>query len=50
MNFSSILVDVDNDAGITVMTNIAGEKADPAAVETMKELYLRYVKGPKAGP
>jgi hypothetical protein len=32
------------------MTNIAGDKADPAAVETMKELYLRYVKTAKSGP
>ena len=50
MNFSSILVDVDNDAGIVVMTNIAGDKADPAAIETTKALYERYVKGAKAGP
>jgi len=50
MNFSSILVDVDHDAGIVVMTNIAGPNADPASVETTKALYLRYVKGAKAGP
>jgi len=50
MNFSSILVDVDNDIGIVVMTNVAGEKADPAAIETLKGLYERYVKGAKTGP
>ncbi len=50
MNFSSILVDVENDAGVVVMTNIAGPNADPAAVETMKALYERYVKAASAGP
>jgi CubicO group peptidase (beta-lactamase class C family) len=50
MNFSSILVDVDHDAGIVVMTNIAGDKADPASIETTRELYERYVKGAKSGP
>ena len=44
MNFASILVDVDNDLGIVVMTNIAGANADPAAVELTKALYVKYVK------
>jgi CubicO group peptidase (beta-lactamase class C family) len=50
MNLASILVDVGNDTGIVVMTNFPGDKADAAALETMKELYERYVKAAKAGP
>jgi hypothetical protein len=50
MNLASILVDVDNDAGIVVMSNLPGDKADAALLETMKELYGRYVKSAKTSP
>jgi CubicO group peptidase (beta-lactamase class C family) len=44
LNLASILVDTGNDAGIVVMTNFPGKKADAALLETTKALYLRYVK------
>lgn len=50
MNLASILVDVDNDLGIVVMMNFPGDKADAAVLETMKQLYERYVKDGKSQP
>ena len=50
MNLASILVDVDNDLGIVVMMNFPGDKADAAALETMKQLYGRYMKDGKSQP
>jgi CubicO group peptidase (beta-lactamase class C family) len=50
MNLAMILVDVHNDAGIVVVTNFPGDKADAALLETAKELYERYVKSKLAAP
>ena len=46
-NFATILVDVDNDAGIVLMTNIGGVKADDAAKELLGVLYPKYVGAKK---
>lgn len=46
-NFATIVIDVDNDAAIAVMTNIGGPKADDAAKEVLGVLYPAYVKAAK---
>ena len=46
MNLATILVDTDNDLGITIVTNFPGEKADAALTELTELLYKKF--GPTA--
>jgi CubicO group peptidase (beta-lactamase class C family) len=45
LNLAMILVDLEHDLGIVVMTNFPGEKADEAALETTRALYGQYGPG-----
>lgn len=48
MNLAMIVVDVEHDAGIVVVTNFPGEKADAALLAVSKALYTQYVKAKPA--
>jgi len=43
MNFATIVVDVQNDLAIAVLTNFPGKTADVAATEVAGALYRKYV-------
>lgn len=45
MNLATVLIDPENDLGITVVTNFPGEKAEAALRELTRTLYQRFGPG-----